>query len=71
VLVSAEFWDVMPFQWLTVFLKNLVPLSSEQKKTVATFSVGMLVTVYKIALLTAQKSAAANGLMDDFACCGS
>ena len=71
MLVSADFWDVKPLRRLTVFRKNLVPLSSEQTKTVATFSPGMLVTVYQIAQLTAQKSAAAHGLKDDFTCCGS
>jgi len=71
VLVSAYFWDVKPFRWLTMFWKNLVLLSSEQTKTVATFSPGILVTVYQIAQLTAQKSAAAHSLKDDFACCRS
>jgi hypothetical protein len=41
VLDSTDFWDVMPFRWLTVFQENLVPLSLEQKKTVAIFSTGM------------------------------
>ena len=71
MLVSADFWDVKPFRWLTMFWKNQVPLSSEQTKTVATFSPGMLVTVYQITQLTVQKSAAAHGLKDDFAFCGS
>jgi len=40
-------------------------------ETVASFFPGTLVTVYQIVQLTAQMSAAAHGLKDDFACCGS
>jgi hypothetical protein len=37
-----------PFRQLTVFWRTLLSLSSEEKKTVATFSTGMLINVYQI-----------------------
>ena len=70
VLVSTDFWDVMHCRHLTVSQKNLLPLSWEQEKTVATFSPGMLVTVYQITQLRAQKPATAPCLRHDFPCCG-